>query len=136
MYKKRSDVVPLAKQLVERLKRSGIIVSAKTGPTLWKVHIWENLGWHYAAVSSCGRWSVHPHTRWRIVAAAKVAGYQAFLNSVRCTGGGIWAMSGKTPEAAIVAVQKRAIEDIQERASALDLEALVPKTGYILAGMQ
>lgn len=55
----------------------------------WKPHVWENLGWHYSAISPCGRWKVHASTF-----RGKIAGYTAFLGHP----GPKWAETGKTPE--------------------------------------
>jgi hypothetical protein len=29
----------------------------------WKSRVWENLGWHYEAISKCGRWKLSPSAR-------------------------------------------------------------------------
>jgi len=66
---------------------------ARLGPK-WKLHVWENLGWHYAAISPCGRFKVHPSSG---------GGFTAFLGAAR-EPGGTWTAHAKTPEAAVLAV--------------------------------
>lgn len=71
----------------------------------WTPRVWENLGWHYSAVSKCGRLKVHPHDYNR-----RVESYGAFLGEPNM--GGRWAEHGKTPEAAIEATMKAAVTDL------------------------
>lgn len=67
----------------------------------WRTDVWENMGWHYRALSPCGR--------------VKVSGerdsYLAFLGEPD-SGGGRWAEHGPTPEDAIRAVVKAAVTDL------------------------
>jgi len=72
----------------------------------WKSVVWENLGWHYQAVSPCRRLKVHPNG----------TGYTAFLGEASSPGG-TWAEHGRTPESAIravVRVAKREVVSIAE----------------------
>lgn len=68
----------------------------------WTPKVWENLGWHWGAVSACGRWKVHGHG----------GHYSAFLG--RPESGGRWAGGGKTPRAAIKAAWRDARAAIAE----------------------
>lgn len=56
----------------------------------WKPRVWENLGWHYKAISACGRWKVHGSDRC----------FTALLGDADSPGGK-WAETARTPEAAI-----------------------------------
>lgn len=58
----------------------------------WAPQVWENLGWNWAIISSCGRIKVHPSN----------GGYIAFLGEPGP--GGRWAEHGKTAREAINAV--------------------------------
>jgi hypothetical protein len=75
----------------------------------WTPHVWENLGWHYAAISSCGRIRVLPNHR----------GYHAFLGAADGYMGGRWCENGRTPAAAVRNVIKAG------RAHLADVGALV-----------
>lgn len=61
------------------------------GSEHWKPRVWENLGWHWSAMSKDGWWQIHP-----------IGGYTAFLTLDNKSGhGGTWTESGKTPQEAI-----------------------------------
>lgn len=66
------------------------LLARTLGPD-WTSQVWENLGWHYAATSPCGRLTVHPGSG---------AGFTAFLGAPGGVGGR-WAEYGKTPQKAI-----------------------------------
>lgn len=72
----------------------------------WKPHVWENLGWHYSAISSCGRIKVHPCHH-----GSRILSYTAFLNAVNAFGGR-WAEQGNTPDKAVRNVLKVANAEI------------------------
>lgn len=56
----------------------------------WRARVWENLGWHYCAVSRDGFWKLHGHgDGW----------FTAFLGE--CESGGRWAESARSPALAI-----------------------------------
>lgn len=84
----------------------------------WQPRVWENLGWHYSAISPCGRWKIHP-----FIYGGKIDSYTAFLGDAGSSGGR-WAESGKTPRAAMRATWK-AIE--AERAYFATLDSAAPK---------
>lgn len=92
----------------------------------WKPHVWENLGWHYSAISEDGYCKVHANTR-----GAKVTSYTAFLGPGDT--GGKWSARGHTPEDAVVAVYSQAVADIAPMAGIAGLvvhvtdDADVPK---------
>ena len=67
----------------------------------WTTRVWENLGWHYAVRSPCGRLSVHPSFG---------IGFTAFLNEPGKIGGK-WAEHGDTPLEAIDATIKEAKQE-------------------------
>lgn len=71
----------------------------------WKPNVWENCGWHYSVISSCGKWKVHPHTY------KGVTDYTVFLGDAGRPGG-VWAESATTPEAAIKKTRATAQEAI------------------------
>lgn len=93
-----------AKKLAERLGKG------------WKPRVWENLGWHYAVISPCGRWKIHPH-----VYQGKAEGYTAFLGE-STSPGGIWAEHGDTPEEAIAKTRKVAQKHLQYYADILNAD--------------
>jgi hypothetical protein len=64
----------------------------------WTPYVWENLGWHYKAVSPCGRIKVH-------------FGYTAYLGQ-KALSGGQWAENAKTPAKAVAAVIRTAKEEL------------------------
>ena len=41
-------------------RKKAAALAKRLGPR-WTSRVWENLGWHYAAVSPCGRGQVHGH---------------------------------------------------------------------------
>lgn len=65
----------------------------KTVGGKWSPHVWENMGWHWAALQ--GGWKVHPFEY-----KGKVKSYTAFLGDPDSSGG-LWAESGRTPRSAI-----------------------------------
>lgn len=56
----------------------------------WRPDVWENMGWHFAAISQCGRIKVHSNGPGRRF-------WTAFL-------GGRWAENGSSPARAVAAV--------------------------------
>lgn len=74
----------------------------------WKPRVWENMGWHYSAVSKDGRIKVHTHKY-----KGSPRDYTAFLGSADSPGGR-WAEHGKTPKAALQAVLALALDEQQE----------------------
>lgn len=63
----------------------------------WKPRVWENLGWHFDAISACGRLKVS-----RVSRDLKHGSSLAFLGEG--TTGGRWAEHGRTPHLAVLAV--------------------------------
>lgn len=76
----------------------------------WVPRHWENLGWHYSAISPCGRWKVHPGN----------GIYHAFLGT-DSRSGGIWTGSADTIQEAIVKTRAAALDEIAAKAALLDL---------------
>lgn len=95
-YKMFLDAKAGAKKLVAQLGKG------------WKPHVWENLGWHYSAISKDGRIKVHTHKY-----GNRPRDYTAFLGSAD-SAGGRWAEHGTTPKAALRAVLRRALDEKQE----------------------
>jgi hypothetical protein len=112
----KKDCIEPARKLAAHLTGLGLL---EYGPKKWKVEIWENLGWHYAAISPCGRWKVHPHHKDSDV-RKKVRSYSAFLGE-KGRAGGYWSEIANSARAAIVNTAKKAYEDIVWRATFLDL---------------
>ncbi len=75
----------------------------------WRGEVWENLGWHTKAVSTCGRIKVHP---------PHVGGllFTAYLGEAE-SAGGRWSASGVTPELAIKRVIAAARAEIRRTAA-------------------
>lgn len=69
----------------------------------WTPRVWENMGWHFSAVSACGRLKVH----WNGLADCR---YHAFLGEGQT--GGRWAEHGRTPQSAVRNVVKRGKEEL------------------------
>ena len=86
-----------------KARASGDRLAARLGPA-WRSRVWENLGWHFSAVSGCGRFKVHP--------SLKSGHFLAFLGRAGCSGG-IWTAYGRTPRGAVVAVLKAAMRDLR-----------------------
>lgn len=82
------------------------------GPT-WKSHVWENGGWHYAAISECSRVKVTPRHG---------HGYIAYLGEAGTMIGGYWAETGETPHLAIEKTRKTAREELKR---VLDLTSAI-----------
>lgn len=87
-----------AKALVKRLNKS-----CGKG---WGKRVWENLGWHYMAISPCGRLKVGPTSD---------GSYLAFVGpSEDRFMGGRWVGAGATPEDAITDVVETAQKELVE----------------------
>lgn len=63
----------------------------------WTSRVWENLGWHYAAVSPCRRIKVHHSSR------SDRSSYTAFLGDYG-SHGGHWTATHEDPKEAVRAV--------------------------------
>lgn len=81
----------------------------------WKPYIWENLGWHFRAVSDCRRWKVHGN-----VFSDGIISYTAFLSPAG-DWGGIVADTGLTPQKAVSNTRAVAMARIKELTDLLDL---------------
>jgi hypothetical protein len=86
----------------ERAQKRGKKLVKRLGPG-WELQVWENLGWHYCAVSECGRIKVHPYRR-------RSDGFHAFLGHGV---GGRWTGDGATPKKAVAAVIAEARADVE-----------------------
>lgn len=80
--------------------RAGATALAKRLGPGWKANVWENLGWHYSAVSRRGFVKVHPN-----IQRGRIASYTAFIGEKNFPGGR-FAEHGSTPEKAIAASRK------------------------------
>lgn len=81
-----------AKALAKRLGRE------------WKPHVWENLGWHYSVGLADRRLHVHERRHGRELT------YTAFFNPEADSGGGRFAATARTPEAAVRKVMQEATQ--------------------------
>lgn len=81
----------------------------------WKPRVWENLGWHYKAISPCGRIKVHT---WKI--NGKDFGYHAFLGKPDFAGGRWASAMWETPQEAVEEVIRLAKEDVAEIQKAIE----------------
>lgn len=80
-------------------------LAERLGPG-WIPRVWENLGWHFAVTSTCGRWKVHKSGYGTNVF------YTAFLGEPDSPGGW-WAEAGDTPELAIENTRRVAREQVE-----------------------
>jgi hypothetical protein len=86
-------------------------LATRLGPG-WTARVWENLGWHFSAISSCKRIEVYPSCSNQ--APHQVLSYHALLGEPTRGGGvgGIWTGSGETPELAVSTAVKAAKEKV------------------------
>lgn len=80
----------------------------------WRPRVWENLGWHYSAISPCGRLKVHPSTSCRCHGKGTVTSYTAFLGEADSPGGR-WTGQSRSPKRAVaLAVEegRRALDEV------------------------
>ena len=80
----------------EHAVEMGRFLAQCLGPE-WTSQVWENLGWHYNAISPCGRIKVHCYTYDDEIS------FTAFLGEVDSCGGW-WTEHGETPQAAVANV--------------------------------
>ncbi len=84
----------------------------------WKPHVWENLGWHYSAISPDGRIKVHPF-------GSGLKGYTAFIG-LDSSGGGKWTGQHRFPKTAI----KKAMAEVRAESAILnEVVAMCDKMG-------
>lgn len=84
----------------------------------WKPSVWENLGWHYRAISENGLIKVHPS-----ITRGKIDYYMAFLGKMDA--GGRWSNVGCTPQEAVDNVCALAIHEIRELCKHAGLSATI-----------
>ena len=75
----------------------------------WNGDVWENLGWHYRAVSSCKRFKVHSD-------GDKI--FTAFLGDADSSGG-FWSATATTPKMALRQALHKAQEEVQRLTAVL-----------------
>ncbi len=98
----------------ERATRKAKALAKQLGPS-WKPNVWENLGWHYSAVSACGTIKVHPF-------GFGLRGFTVFVGSGKhaTSDGAQWAEQGPTLRIALrkvhEAVRKAADAHMSARA--------------------
>lgn len=78
----------------------------------WTPRVWENLGWHFEAISPCGRLKVS-------YAGHAGSSYIAFLGDAGSTGGR-WVEHGQTPESACRKVIRRGHDELREVHALID----------------
>lgn len=76
----------------------------------WKSRVWENMGWHFAAVSSCGRLEVHSHGG---------HSFTAYLGEAN-EPGGRWAEHGHSAKAAVRATVREGKRELAEVAALVE----------------
>lgn len=81
----------------------------------WKPHVWENLGWHYSAISKSKHLKVYPS-----IINKKLYDYTAYFSTESATIGGRWAASGSTPEKALANVMEEALRELNTVARAIE----------------
>ena len=92
----------------EAAQERGEMLAAILGEK-WTFKVWENLGWHYKAVSCCGRVHVHPNGQ----------GYTAFLG-LTTSGHRNWCEHGATPAKAVAVVVKVVRQELRELQSLVE----------------
>ena len=103
-----------AREAYELAVRSAQGLANYLGEDQWEPVVRENNGWHWRAISKCGRWKLSPN-----IYEGLPQSFTAFLGEPGR--GGVWAANGKTPEDAIAAVTEKALEEITFKAGLLDL---------------
>ena len=95
----------------------------------WTPRVYENLGWHASVVGCAGHLKVHINVRGDTrTTDSAVYGYTAFLNPDANGVGGVWAESGKTPEAAI---KNTIAKMLAQRDELNEIYAVVEAEGYM-----
>ncbi len=85
----------------------------------WKPHVWENLGWHFSAISPDGRIKVHPF-------GGGMKGYTAFIG-LDASAGGKWTGQHRLPKTAI----KKAMATVRAESAVLnEVIAMCDKIGF------
>lgn len=95
----------------QRARRNGAALAKRLGKG-WTFQVHENLGWHYKAVSPCGRLKVLE----TLNAGPFPRGYTALLGEPDMVGGQ-WAEHGKTAKAAVRRVVAVAQADLSRIAA-------------------
>lgn len=98
-------------QMYQEALKNAQALAERLGPK-WKPDVWENLGWHYRALSSDGTIKVHqdrPTEKY----------FNAYFGEVNFPGGN-WVESGRTPRAAVVKVIARALQKRNEIQALID----------------
>lgn len=85
--------------------RQAKALAEKLGPD-WIPRVWENLGWHYSAVSSNRKLKVHPN-KFR----GEIKSYTAFFGEMDDCGG-TWTARDADPRKAVQAVIREAKDDV------------------------
>ena len=76
----------------------------------WRTKVWENLGWHWAVISPCGRLKVHPSTG---------SGFFALLGGSEGPGGR-WSAHGRTVREAVEDVVAAAKQEVGKLAQLVE----------------
>jgi hypothetical protein len=98
-------------QEYERAQISAKTLCENLGPG-WKPKVWENMGWHFQAISSCGRLEVHTN-------GLLSRSFCAFIGESGSSEGR-WVGHGSTPKAAVTAVKSKARAELDYIAGLLD----------------
>ncbi len=95
--------------------RAAVKAAAKLAHTMgpdWSPGVWENLGWHYYAVSRCGRWKISSSVQGK-------PSYTASLSAPSGTGA-CWMEHASTPQGAFHKVKAVAGDELARIASLLN----------------
>ncbi len=87
----------------QKAVRRGAALAKQLGKR-WKPRVWENLGWHFSAVSPCGRLEVHRDGE---------RSFTAYLGEPNSPGGR-WAEGAGSAAAAVKAVVREGRRELAE----------------------
>lgn len=104
-------------------RAAALVKKLSTGDLEWEPRVWENLGWHFSARSTCKRFDVSDTRR-----KGKITGYLAFLNAPSEMPGGKWVGKADDPLEAIEDARRQAREYLERYAPCVDMK-LVPVNG-------
>ena len=93
-----------------------LVAKLAKGDLKWEPCVWDNLGWHYSATSTCQRFEVHE---------TLAGGYHAFLNAPGELPAGIWVGQADDPLEAVADARKQALAHLTKYAVCVDMK-LVP----------
>ena len=93
---------------LDAVEKAKTLCAALGPPSKWKPYVWENIGWHYRAVSYDDRWFVYGKSPSRPMAEDK---YSAGFNQNGGIGSHFWC-SNKNAKKALQATQRAVREHV------------------------